>query len=271
MGRISFITDDTFRGEGASDGLSRGLLAFFDSHNITQEGMGIGAIALRTDKFTYFSNTCKTEVIDSTKIAKTFLINKRLMKSFLGRPSEMLTWLYQKATNLYMALPLLQNILLSFSGRISNYTKTTTHFEDIEPAGEAEVVYLINKNIVSVNCNIMLSGRLPCKVYILNELGADFFHAGLVGKIVSPPPSGWQRLPKIMPTPSFYNAQHNVQFLVSNLISQHNVPIDIFWGREKTEHLCWAGFDFELDCSQIKSQTINCNYTVELIHHGKHN
>lgn len=269
MGRLTFAVDDSFRGKGASKGLSRGLLAFFDSHNITQEGMGIGAIALRTDKFTYFSHASKTEIIDGKKIIRTFLINRRLMKAFRGQPSGALTWLYEKATSFYMAVPSFQDSLLTVTNPLGRHLKVTSLFEETEPVGEANVTYIIDRRRVTVECSVSFFRERFCTVYILNELGGDFFHAGwLEGSVISPP-SGWQKLPETKPAPSLYNLQHDLRFIVGD-IADNNAPAIIFWGRERTEHLCWAGFEFKIDCARHRNHHVARSYVVEFVHGGSH-
>ena len=47
MQEIEAYLDDTYQGFGLSQGLARGIQFRIEGENITQEGMGIGAIALK--------------------------------------------------------------------------------------------------------------------------------------------------------------------------------------------------------------------------------
>jgi hypothetical protein len=58
---VRFYSDDNYLGEGVSKGLARGLIASYNGDNITREGMGICAVALRKNGYTYFSRSSNTE------------------------------------------------------------------------------------------------------------------------------------------------------------------------------------------------------------------
>ncbi len=60
--RSLYSGNDTYRGEGRSLGLARGLLVYVDRRNITREGMGIGSPAARIGRCTVFSRHCETGV-----------------------------------------------------------------------------------------------------------------------------------------------------------------------------------------------------------------
>jgi hypothetical protein len=57
MGQIHIVADEKYPGEGISRGLARGLLVYYQDCNLTDEGMGIGSIALRDHHYTYFSRS----------------------------------------------------------------------------------------------------------------------------------------------------------------------------------------------------------------------
>ena len=75
MPRLYFHADDLRNAEGKSQGLTRGLRVEYDSLDITQEGMGLGSVALKAGTVTYFPSTCRTEYLSSSRIHKTFVID----------------------------------------------------------------------------------------------------------------------------------------------------------------------------------------------------
>ena len=54
MNGLHFHTADNRARDGKSGELSLGLMAAYGSQDITQEGMGIGSVALKTAGSTYF-------------------------------------------------------------------------------------------------------------------------------------------------------------------------------------------------------------------------
>jgi len=88
---LTFLADDRYVGEGVSLGLARGLLGCYRGRNITQEGMGLGAVALRLGPFTYFAGTCETRTLAEGQFTKTFSLDRRLMWSLGKRSSVTLT------------------------------------------------------------------------------------------------------------------------------------------------------------------------------------
>lgn len=52
------LTGCRYPGEGVSRGLARGLLVFSDDENITGEGMGIGAPAVKSQGCFCFARSC---------------------------------------------------------------------------------------------------------------------------------------------------------------------------------------------------------------------
>jgi hypothetical protein len=53
---IVFSSENKYKGAGISEGPSRGLVAHYNETDITSYGMGIGALALRTNGFTFFAH-----------------------------------------------------------------------------------------------------------------------------------------------------------------------------------------------------------------------
>jgi hypothetical protein len=88
--KVTFHADD-YIGEGASRGLSRGILVFTGGKNLTGEGMGIGSIAFRKGGCTYFPSTCLTRSSDNTITEKVFFVDTWRKWARKGRPSRYLT------------------------------------------------------------------------------------------------------------------------------------------------------------------------------------
>jgi hypothetical protein len=77
-----------------------------------------------------------------------------------------------------------------------------------------------------------------------------------------PPPSGWQPLPRELPTPAFYDPEHRIRFSIASLEMDPAVSARIYWGRENVPGYCWAGFEFELDPAGIPAAALTLRYRV---------
>jgi hypothetical protein len=78
------------------------MLVFADGMNITGEGMGIGAVAIKGSPYSFFSRNCKTTVVSPGVIEKTFLIDSRLLWGRVNKPSVFLTGFYTWIIDRYM-------------------------------------------------------------------------------------------------------------------------------------------------------------------------
>ena len=67
MDQIPIVADEKYPGEGISRGLARGLQVYCQDCNLTDEGMGIGSIALRDHNYTYISRSW-TDSVENIKI-----------------------------------------------------------------------------------------------------------------------------------------------------------------------------------------------------------
>lgn len=265
MSRLHFHTDDSSSAGGKSHRLSRGLRVGYDSRDITQEGMGIGSLAMKTEHGTYFPSTCRTEFVNPWKIRKTFRIDTRLTVCCGNHPSRFLSRLSEKIVDCYMRRPALQKILLDISPPVKRLLHLSFRREALQPLAEALFTYDIDELIVTVSCRLSLPREMACKVYILNELGADYFTNSLKNGAIAAPPSGWEpiALPALSP-PALYDDKNGIQFLIRDYRSDPAAPLHLFWGREKSPSLCWAGFEIELDmrAGQIRDPVLT--YAVEL-------
>ena len=238
---IEFSPGQEYLGEGISRGLARGMLVFTEGRNITGEGMGIGAVALKDRSFSYFSRDCNTMVHAPDLVEKTFSIDSRMIWKYGGTFSIPLTRCMERVNDVYMRSPRLQ-ILLCPGSQIKRFLGLHPIFEPIPPIAEAQFTYRIAGNRIDVSCTIRsLTGRLP-SVFILSELAADSFtHAFSQGKAMKPP-SGWARHE---PGNDLYDPVHRLRFALSPKSSGRSVPSTVWWGREHTKYHRWAGYSIE--------------------------
>jgi hypothetical protein len=89
--------------------------------------------------------------------------------------------------------------------------------ETIETVAEARFVYHLEGSAVQISCAVRsLRGSLP-EVWLLNELGADFFNVSLQEDITRPPPPGWEALNGQFPTQALYDPSRDLWFRVGGV------------------------------------------------------
>ncbi|MHB1376269.1 MAG: hypothetical protein ACYCXB_02465 [Candidatus Humimicrobiaceae bacterium] len=264
MEDIIYFSDDSFIGEGISIGIARGILVKYKDRNIVQEGLGIGSLALKSKLITYFPSTCKTLQLSETYFRKTFLIDSAMLWRINGKQSKFITRVIEILAQCYMRLPHLQNKLLKTGTLFRDLFKLTPQLIKTAPVGEACFNYLAEADELDVECEVnSLAGYLS-KVFISNELGADYFRNGIKnGKIISAP-SGWEHIASSPDSTAFYNPDNNLSFLIKKINVKNLTKPKVFWGREKIKDLSWAGFEFEFDCRNKKIKKFGCRYTVKI-------
>jgi hypothetical protein len=268
-GGIRISGDVNLPGEGISTGLARGLLIEINGQNITQEGMGIGSPALRTPRATHFSRQCRTERSDPGAIVKRFLIDSRMAWTWKERVSPVISLWAEKATSLYMQLPFLQNRLMAHVPPLRERWQIHPVFVSEPPIAEARFVYTVSLSHIDVACHIRpLQGVLP-RVCLFNELGADYFTASWRDGEVLPPPRGWERITGRSPDAWLYDPVHGLRFRIRNVTTGSEVHSRVYWGRERSGDLCWAGFGIELDATRSGIPAMDVQYRVELVQEGK--
>lgn len=260
---LHFHAGDNRSWGGKSRELSPGLLATYGSRDITQEGMGIGSVALKTGGFTYFPSTCITEYRTPYNIIKTFSLDSRLTLHCGTFLSPFLSWVSEQIVAFYMRHPVLQKTILAGSHNLQRLLPLRFCRESFPSLAEARFAYIINGLFVTVTCNISLNGTRTGKAYILNELGADYFTSSLHHETVARPPSGWEQLPLLAPTPALYDEMNDLTFRIVQCATEAIVPPKIFWGRERSSSLCWAGFAIEIDMTGCPAGKTSLQYTVE--------
>jgi len=226
--------------------------------NITGEGMGIGAVALKDSHYSFFSRKSTTTVHNSGVIEKTFLIDCRLLLGRVNKPSIFLTRIYTWIVDWYMQYPAFQ-VLLPLGSSIRCALGLKSFFEPIPPVAEVRFIYRIYENKVNVSCTLLPFGERFTSLFILNELAADSFTNGFSNGNVTRPPSGWMRFE---PGSDLYDPGRHLRFCFSYHARDDSVPGKVWWGREFTQDLRWAGFEIEFQGIIGLEQQLQCSYEV---------
>lgn len=241
-----------------SRGLARGILVSIDGRSIAGEGMGIGAVALKDSRFSYFSRNCNTIVYTPNLIKKTFFIDSRMVWGVAGYASIPLTWCLERINEAYMRLPGLQ-ILLGPGSQIKRILGLKPVFEPIPPIAVSQFIYRMDNNRIDVSCTICpLIGQLP-SVFILNELAADTFTRTFSNGEAMKAPPGWIRHEA---ENDFYDPEHRIRFIFPQESLRVSTPSRVWWGREYTRTLRWAGYSIEFPDSHSAMTSISCSYSV---------
>jgi hypothetical protein len=245
MDGVRFSADADFAGSGISYGLARGLQVWAGPDNLTGEGMGIGTVAIRTKDGTFFSQSAAGNSENSSHFTRTFAVDTKMSWGICGTASPLLTRLAEHAIGLYMQHPHLQRYFMAIVPPLRKITGINPVFEKISPCAEVAFTYTIERIAVDVAVRITAGTDLVGTLCILNELSADAFSAGWVDGRTDLPP-GWQALPDEMHLPSLYDPVHEIRFSIADIAGIQPAAMQLFWGREKAEDLCWAGFCIEL-------------------------
>jgi hypothetical protein len=261
---VIFKWDPRFRGEGISLGLARGLTAWIDDQNVTQEGMGLGTAACRHRRFTYFStNAAGHHEADGVHRARYFL-DSRIMWQTGERQSVWLTRLLESAADGYMSAPRFQPPLMAAATLIRRSLRLKPRFVPAPPVAETLFDYAARERSIDIDCTVHLLRRGSTKVSFMNELGADFFTRAIVKSRVVAPPTGWQPLALDHPIPALYDQSHGLRFSLASIVVTPAAPFRLYWGREKTADYCWAGFEIEVDVRSLHKETFSVRYAVSL-------
>lgn len=255
-----FFHDKQYQGNGISEGLARGLQVMVDGVDLTQEGMGLGTIAIRSQGYTYFSRNSQTVWLDSQNMIQGYIIDTVQLSGLGETVSPLLTSIGELFTLLYRPLPsFFQKKMLWVGMHIQRMLGVKSHFTSISPRSKAQFHFKIESKQVKICCNFHAIDLPPRELFIMNELGADFFTAGWrAGRPTAPPP-GWQILNQHN-LPFLYSPGKRLRFSLSNISVDQELPFKVFWGREQADSLCWAGFAIQINLADISD--ITCRYTV---------
>ncbi|GEM_PF-1810737 len=255
------LSADSYQESGISKGISRGVCFSYRGKNITGEGLGIGVPVIKQGGFTYFSSCSYTVDRQGNRLMKKFLIDSMQVWYFLGMRSLFFTRLFEKASNLYMKNGILQKIFMRPG--IFDFLLRITGFKTVfEPAGilaTAYVTYFFSGQTIQIKGRIEKEKGFLCWIYILNELSAEFLNGVAETGIEKSLPSGWE---KFNGRAYFYNLETGITFLVENFKSLQYADVCTYWGRERSENLNWAGFEFEADCNDLEN-VFDFSYEIE--------
>jgi hypothetical protein len=236
------------------------MLVFADGRNITGEGMGIGAVVLKDRRFSYFSLNCNTVVHAPDFIEKTFFVDSRMIWRRGAASSMALTWCMERVNEGYMRSPRLQS-LLCLGSHTKRFLGMNPVFEPIPPIAESHFTYRIAGDRIDVSCTIRPLARPLPSVFILSELAADSFTCAFFrGEVMKPPP-GWTRHE---PGNDLYDPVHRLRFIFSSEPLGESVPSTVWWGREHTRNLRWAGYSIEIPEFHRDMAPVSCSYSISL-------
>ncbi|MGE5404445.1 MAG: hypothetical protein ACM3PP_05855, partial [Candidatus Saccharibacteria bacterium] len=110
---LDFCLDDRYKGEGVSQGFARGVQVLLNGENLTQEGMGLGAVALRSGGLTYFASSSQVNTSNKQSLTSYSVIDTIAFSGRHGTHAPLLTCLRENASSIYAKIPWQQDMLLS--------------------------------------------------------------------------------------------------------------------------------------------------------------
>jgi hypothetical protein len=245
---LRFDISHQYKGMGISKGLDRGLLVYDADKLLVEEGMGIGACAVQTGGFTYFTSI-RHIIKDGDSFKTVCSIDKRLEWVVLGFRSKLFTRIQEYfSTNIYMRYEKIQTGLLKIGEFLGKVFNGRMCFVEVQSLGEIKITYVVGDNEIVVD----LSGEISndnFKLYVMNELGGNVFDKAIVKGEMLQPPSGWQKLDG---PGELYSELHSLAFTLDERHISDNVRSQLYWGRELIRNICWAGFENELVCESGK-------------------
>ena len=148
---LKFDMSQDYQGTGVSQGLDRGLLVYKNDILLLEEGMGLGACALQTEGYTYFTS------IKSIKRAKNSFkvectIDKKLVWKIFGIKSKLLTRILEDfISNIYMKNEKRQEKLLNLGGHLQKFFNVKSCFIKVRSQGEVRMTYKVDDSEISVD------------------------------------------------------------------------------------------------------------------------
>lgn len=264
---IRIVPEGNYRGSGISHGLARGLLVFWNDVNLTIEGMGIGSVAVREPTCTYFSRSWD-DVAEGHMIRRTFHIDTRMSWSIFGKISPYLTQWIESAIGAYMQLPSFQRILMLPVLPLRRVLSIHPVFETVPSHGQVIMTYIVTDGQVAVQARIHSLTKAGSVICLLNELSAEWFTNAVRNETIVPPPPAWERITPKNPPASLYDPVHGIRFTLlfpsASASIMSSVESNIFWGREHTGDLCWAGFCLELGPLDGQHDIVEARYSITI-------
>ncbi|MBP1930001.1 hypothetical protein J2741_002597 [Methanolinea mesophila] len=234
------------------------MLVLIRGSNVSGEGMGIGAVALECREGFFFAKNCSTMVFSPHLVRKIFQVDSRMSWERKGIPTVPLTRVLDLVSDIYMKMPFLQP-LLAVSSPVRTALGITPSFEPVPPIAEARFMYRREGDTIEVSCTITPREPGITRIFLLNELAADSFTRGFHDGNPTPPPTGWQ---EHVPGHDLYDPVRGIRFGISSVAPGERIPGKVFWGREHTKELCWAGFGIELGTPGDAQEPVSCSYSI---------
>jgi hypothetical protein len=263
MDSLHIVPDPRYRGEGISEGLARGLLVFSGPENLTGEGMGLGSIAIRGDRCTFFSRSCTDSVDPESDINRTFSLDTRMSWSIGGIVSPLLTRVAEDAIGFYMRHPGLQALAMAPVMPLRRILAIRPVFETIPAVAEATFRYRVTGSRVRVQVRVRPLVPDPGTICILNELGGKHFTGCIESGATLPSPPGYEELPLRFPTPALFDPGRGIRFRLCSVDGAPQLPVRIFRGREQGGDLSWAGISIEIDHPGGREE-ISLEYQIDI-------
>ena len=119
-------------------------------------------------------------------------------------------------------------------------------FETIPSRGKVTFSYRVTGTDVDVQVEIITPVMPQDTLCLLNELSAAWFTAGWDGEQPVSPPPGWEKVSSAQLPVSLVDPEHGIRFFMGRPSVTPMVPLSVYWGREQTGDVCWAGFCIEL-------------------------
>ena len=263
MNGIRVRADDAFSGEGKTRGLDRGLILFRDGDNLAGEGMGIGCPAVQQRESTVFASILSTEHTGD-RIVRHYQMDRRMSWTVGGRPAPRIAAVIEGAVWFYRHASPLQRLLMLPVGTLQDLCRIHPVYPRMDPVATASVTCHLCEKHLAISATFRPRCANTDRFYLFNELRGDVFCGEWNGLYMSAPPPGWKPLGTHLPTPWLSDRSGATRFRLHAVGVTPACPWTIFWGREYTRNLCWAGFAIEIDARTMSNAEITVAYHVEL-------
>jgi len=259
-----FFRDDGYQGMGLSKGLARGLQVMVDGVDLTQEGMGLGTIAIRSRGNTYFARQGQATWIDGQQLHLDYLIDTVHVSSRRGQEaaSPLLTRIRELGVVLYRRLPALQPVMLQAGVKARRGLGIESAFVPVAPLARAQFQFRFEPQRIEVGVHFNALAEEIDEIFIMNELGADFFDCGWQAGSLVKPPSGWEVLEDTERLPFLSSSSQQLRYSLAEITVNPDVPFQVCWGREQLADLCWAGFTIEIKPVVSPISGLTCRYAL---------
>ena len=224
MPTMDFFHDDCFKGIGISEGLARGLQVMAAGVNLTQEGMGLGAIAIRSNGYTYFSQGSRVVWPDSNNMIQDYVIDTIHMSGRGESANIPVTWISEFFVVLYRLLPACQKGMLWAGIHTRRWLGIKSHFIAVSPRAQARFHLKIHTNRIEVCCNFKTLAKIPHELYIMNELGGSFFTSSWQAGEITKTPPGWQVLDDSQSLPFLYSPIYGLRYSLRDITVDQDLP-----------------------------------------------